>query len=96
MLIWPCILLNMVSHMKTTVEIPDPVLDAARELARREGITVKALIERGLRRELEEAEAGHRFQLRRASFRGKGLREDQPGVSWERLRELAYEDQGKP
>ena len=82
--------------MKTTVEIPDPVLDAARELARREGITVKALIERGLRRELEAADSRRQFKLRRASFRGKGLREDQPDVSWERLRELAYEDRGKP
>jgi hypothetical protein len=86
----------MGSHMKTTVEIPDPVLDAARDLARREGTTLKALIERGLRRELEEAEAGGRFRLRRASFRGKGLRDDQPDVSWERLRELAYEDRDKP
>ncbi len=81
--------------MKTTVEIPDPVLDAARALARREGTTVKALIERGLRRELEAAESGRRFELRRASFRGNGLRDDQPDISWERLRELAYEDRNE-
>jgi hypothetical protein len=86
----------MGEHMKTTVEVPDPVLDAAKVLARREGITVKALIERGLRRELEIAEAGQQFKLRRASFRGKGLRQDQPDVSWERLRELAYADRDKP
>jgi hypothetical protein len=82
----------MGAHMKTTVEIPDPVLSAARELARREGTTVKALIERGLRRELAEAARERDFRLRRATFRGQGLRTDLPGVGWDRLRELAYEE----
>lgn len=78
--------------MKTTVEISDAVLNAARELARREKTTVKALVERGLRRELAHAERETGFKLRRASFGGRGLRTDVPGVRWERLRELAYED----
>jgi hypothetical protein len=85
----------MVAHMKTTVEIPDPVLSAARDLARREGTTVKSLIERGLRRELAEAEKEREFRLRRASFGGKGLRTDNQDVRWDRLRELAYEDVSK-
>jgi len=78
--------------MKTTVEIPDAVLDAVRELARRERTTVKALIERGLRRELADAERAAEFRLRRASVGGKGLRTDNSGVRWDRLRELAYEE----
>jgi len=78
--------------MKTTVEIPDPVLDAARELARRDGTTVKALIEKGLRREIAAREEQAPFKLRKASFAGNGLRQDQADVSWARLRELAYED----
>lgn len=77
--------------MKTTVEIPDPVLDAARELARREGTTVKALIERGLRHEIAAGQAQVPFKLRNASFAGNGLRRDQADISWERLRELAYD-----
>lgn len=78
--------------MKTTIEIPDPLLDAARTLARREGTTIKAVIERGLRRELAATEEkNHEFRLRRASFRGRGLRTDQPDVDWSRLREIAYE-----
>ncbi len=35
--------------MTTTVEISDPLLREARELAAREGVTLRALIERGLR-----------------------------------------------
>ena len=82
----------MGTHMKTTVEISDAVLAAARELARREQTTVKALIERGLRREVAEAEKRSEFQLRRATFGGRGLRKDNPDARWDRLRELAYED----
>lgn len=77
--------------MKTTVEISDAVLTAARELARREKTTVKALMERGLRSELAKAEREPDFRLRRASFGGKGLRKDNPEACWNRLRELAYE-----
>lgn len=81
--------------MKTTVEIPDPVLDAARELARRKGTTVKALIERGLRHEIAAGQEQVSFKLRKASFAGNGLRQDQPDVSWERLRERAYDQRGR-
>lgn len=79
-------------HMKTTVEISDAVLNAARDLARRQKTTVKALIERGLRRELAEVDRKPAFQLRRVTFSGNGLRTDSPELRWDRLRELAYED----
>ena len=84
----------MASNMKTTVEIPDAVLSAARELADREGTSVKSLIEAGLRHEIATRSEREAFKLRRATFKGEGL---QPGVadaSWERLRELAYEGHG--
>ena len=82
----------MAAHMKTTVEISDAILNAVRELARRENTTVKALIERGLRRELVEAERESDFRLRCASVGGHGLRKNNPAARWDRLRELAYED----
>jgi hypothetical protein len=82
----------MGAHMKTTVEISDAVLSAARDLARRERTSVKALIERGLWHELAEAEKRAEFQLRRATFGGNGLRTDSPDLNWGRMRELAYED----
>ena len=83
---------DMGAHMKTTVEIPDAVLNDVRDLARRENTTVRALIERGLRRELAEAEHNDPFKLRRASVGGSGLRKSDSDVRWDRLRELAYED----
>jgi hypothetical protein len=80
--------------MKTTIDIPDPVLSAARKLAEQEGTTVKALVELGLRKVLAEKRSTVAFRLRDATFKGKGLRPELEVMSWERLRALAYEGRG--
>jgi hypothetical protein len=80
--------------MKTTIEISDPLLREARKLAEREGVTLRALVERGLRRVVTETKAVAPFKLRRASFKGKGQQADVRGASWSRLRDLAYEGRG--
>lgn len=81
--------------MKTTIDIPEPLLDEARRAAEREGTTLRALVETGLRRVLaDRKEKGGGFKLRDASFRGEGL---QPGVvdgSWEGLRDAIYDGRG--
>jgi Bacterial antitoxin of type II TA system, VapB len=80
--------------MKTTIEISDPLLREARKLAEREGVTLRALVERGLRRVVTETKSGATFKLRHASFRGKGLQSEVRGANWSRLRDLAYEGRG--
>jgi hypothetical protein len=80
--------------MKTTIEISDPLLREARKLAERERVTLRALVERGLRRVVTETKPAAPFKLRHASFKGKGLQADMRGVSWGRLRDLAYEGRG--
>lgn len=80
--------------MKTTVEIPNKLLDEARRVANREGRTVRALVEEGLRKVLAERKRSASFQLRRASFKGEGLQPQVAGASWERIREMAYERHG--
>ena len=82
--------------MKTTVDIADALLRQAKRLAAKRGITLRALIESGLRFELEResASAGERVEMKTHTFRGRGL---QGGVSWgdwETLRDLAYEGRG--
>lgn len=84
----------MGTHMKTTVEIADALLDEAKRVASKEGTTVRALIEQGLRRALAERRRGGRFRLRRASFRGKGLQPGGSELTWARMRELVYEGRG--
>ena len=80
--------------MKTTVEIADPLLREARKLAISQGVTLRALIERGLHRVLAEARPVTAFKLRRASFRGKGVQPEFRDAGWDRLRDAAYEDRG--
>jgi hypothetical protein len=80
--------------MKTTIDIPEPVFEEARKLADREGTTVKALVGLGLRRVLADKRATPAFKLRKVTFKGKGLRPELEGASWDRLRDLTYEDRG--
>ena len=84
----------MVTHMKTTVEISDTLLETARRVAAREGITLRELIETGLRQALADRKKPGQFKLRKASFRGKGLQTPLKGASWNRLRDMAYEGRG--
>jgi hypothetical protein len=75
--------------MKTTIEISEPLLREARKLAEREGVTLGALVERGLRCVVVETKSSAPFKLRRVSFKGKGLHADARNASWSRLRDLA-------
>ena len=84
----------MVVDMKTTVDIGDPLFAEAKRLAASEDTTLRALIEEGLRRLLEERRARSDFVLRRAAFGGRGLRPEIREGSWERIRDLIYEGRG--
>jgi Arc/MetJ family transcription regulator len=82
------------THMKTTIEISDSLLDEAKRLAAKEGTTIRAYVEQGLRRIVAERKSRGLFRLRKATFKGKGL---QPGVqdaTWERIRDTIYQGKG--
>ena len=91
---WVNISGNMGSHMKTTVELSDALLAEARKIAAREGVTVRTLIEQGLRHALNQRRQRGQFRLRKATFKGRGLSATARGAGWEQLRELAYEGRG--
>ncbi len=80
--------------MKTTVDIPQSLLDDAKKLAANRRTTVKALIEEGLRRVISEHQRPGNFRLRRATFKGNGFQPDMQEASWEKIRERAYEGHG--
>ena len=84
----------MVTHMKTTVDIADALLNEAKKAADQEGTTVRALIEAGLRRVLDERGEQPGFRMKKASFRGRGLKPDVADGSWEQLRALVYSGHG--
>lgn len=88
--------LRTVSGVKTTIEIADALLAEAKLVAVDEHTTIRALVEEGLRRVLDERRERQPFTLRDGSFRGKGrgLRPEYEG-NWDRMLEAIYED-GSP
>lgn len=81
----------MVSHMKTTVNLPDELMREAQELARRERTTLKELIETGLRTVVKQRSGESQFVLKDASVDGHGLQPEFRGASWEQLRDTIYQ-----
>ncbi|MGD9327104.1 MAG: hypothetical protein PVG26_24015 [Desulfobacterales bacterium] len=80
--------------MKTTVHIPDTLLEEARKIANQEQTTIKALIEEGLRLTIESRRHKRKFCLRKATFKGNGLQPNVAGSSWETIRDLSYGGRG--
>jgi hypothetical protein len=76
--------------MKTTIDLSDALAHRARELAAREGTTLRALVEDGLRRVLQERER-QGFRLREASVGGRGMRPEFETAGWDRIRDALYE-----
>jgi hypothetical protein len=76
--------------MKITIEISDALFSEAKRVAAREGITVRTLVEQGLRQVISERKRSRPFKLRKATFKGRGIHPSARGLNWDQLRELAY------
>ena len=76
------------------MEISDALADQAKAVARREETTLRALIEAGLRQVLRDRQRRSRFQLRDASFGGRGLQPEFRDGDWQRIRDATYEGRG--
>jgi Arc/MetJ family transcription regulator len=63
------LLRDMVSHMKTTIEIADALMAEARQAAEQGGTTLRALVEEGLRKLLAERERQRAQPFRLSSCR---------------------------
>ena len=75
-----------VSNMKTTIDIADPLLRRARQLARRRRSTLEAVVEQALRDTFDrEREAPRPRKVRTRTFAGNGLH---PGLSWDSWSEI--------
>jgi hypothetical protein len=77
---------NKGHSMKTTIEMSDPLFDAAKALAQRSQTTLRALIEEGLRRVISDSQAQPKtaFKLKDASVRGKSGPALSP-LDWQQL-----------
>jgi hypothetical protein len=73
-----------------TVEISDALFRDAKKCAECQGITLRAVIERGLRMAIEgEPKSRRRFRLRMITTKGEGL-----AVDGDKIRSMIYEGHG--
>lgn len=79
---------------KTTIELREPLLDAAQETAAREGTTLRALVEEGLELVMKEHRTREPFSLRKATYKGKGVQSGVQEGNWAGIRSLIYEGRG--
>ena len=82
----------MASHMKTTVHISDALLAEAQAIAARDKTTLKALVNEGLQKVVQDRGAAKPYKLMDLSVGGRGLHPQIEGASWETMRELIYAD----
>ena len=83
------------AHMKTTVEIAEDLFARTREVARREGTTLRALIEEGLQAALaRRTQRKTSYQWPDLSVTGEGLDPEIEEGSWEPLRDRIYAGRG--
>lgn len=80
------------SRIKTTVDIPDALLEQARSEARARGTTLRELIMDGLRTTLEPEPSDETYRYEPVVFDGEqGVA---PGIdlaNWDEIRSLIYE-----
>lgn len=80
--------------MKTTIDLPNRLLEEAKKVAARKKTTLRELLAQGLRKVLEEQHRPETFRLRKATFQGQGLQSGVRDLRWDRIRDLAYEGRG--
>ena len=81
--------------MKTTIELPEPLFAQAKRYAAERNMTLKALIEQGLRGAMAQPPESAPFVLRNASFRGEGgYTPEFESARWEQVCDAAYEGRG--
>ena len=84
--------------MKTTIELPDELIQQVRVIARREGTSMRQIMQEGLQRALQARRAGSAPRLDFPVYGGSGLTEGFANADWTSLRDEIYRqpDTSKP
>ena len=80
--------------MKTTIELSDELANAAKTYAAEHKITLRSLVERGLREVMRVDRQRSGFKLRDASVGGRGLQAEFREADWSRIRDAVYKGRG--
>lgn len=79
--------------IRTTVELPDTLHHAVRKYAVLHGMTIRAVVEAGLKQVLaSEPVTAEPFRLKRCAFKGEGVAQ---GADWADIRANIYDGHGE-
>jgi hypothetical protein len=85
----------IVTHMKTTIDISDDLLMRGKLVAKRENLTLRALIEEGLHHALKKHEEKQPFKWKPVVFKGgDGMAPEFVQGGWPAIRDTIYEGRG--
>ena len=83
--------------MKTSIDIAENLFKKAKRLSRARNISMRALVEEGLRLVLDRAESQEKVKPKLLTFGGDGFQEgfdQEKASSWEALRGEIYREYG--
>jgi hypothetical protein len=72
------------------VEISDDLLKRSQQLAKREGTSLRAILEEGLRLAMKSRQMRQRAQFQFPTFGKDGLNEEFRDASWDAIRDTIY------
>ncbi len=81
--------------MKTTIDIANPLFKEAKRFASTHSSNLRTVVESALRQflKVQQQKPSH-FKLKKASFKGEGLREGLHEGDWKEIRSKIYEGRG--
>ena len=86
---------NIVSNMKTTIDVADSLLEEARQIAARDHTTLRELVQEGLRRVIDDRRPDRKpFRLRSIKPGGGGFQPEFADGDWQRIRDEIYQGRG--
>ena len=85
---------SMGLRMKTTIELADDLAMDARRYAARHRVTLRSIIEDGIRMKLRTERTRSAFRLRDAAVEGSGLQPEFRDAGWPAVRKAIYEGRG--
>jgi hypothetical protein len=80
--------------MKTTIDISDDLFQQGKQLAEREKVTFRTLVEEGLHHVLARRKQAAPFQWKPVTVKGKGISPEIAESGWSGIRAEIYKDRG--
>jgi hypothetical protein len=78
--------------MKTTVEISDELFKRSQQLAKRKGMTLRALLEEGLRLAIKSHQTQRAGEFCFPTFGRGGVTDEFRDADWSKIRDAIYKD----